>query len=80
MKCTARRWKMLSDEYAATLGKQIDELEDKMSEWIKVEDRLPEDLEVTLCVNELGGMWVDQHYDGEWDTEQPTHWMPILFC
>ena len=40
---------MISDEYAATLGKQIDELEDKMSEWIKVEDGLPLDMESVLA-------------------------------
>lgn len=49
-----------------------------MSEWISVKDRLPEEFDVTLCVNKFGGMWTDQFYGGEWcDEEQPTHWMPL---
>jgi hypothetical protein len=44
-------------------------------QWNDVNDFLPEDLECVLCVNEFGGMWVDQFGLGEWVGEVPTHWM-----
>ena len=49
----------------------------KAAGWISVKERLPEDLDCTLCINKFGGMWIDQFYGGKWDDEQPTHWMPL---
>jgi len=55
-----------------------------MSEWIKCEDRLPEETkgESFLCIFEGGGMqvteWVeDQHQGWCFWYGDPTHWMPL---
>jgi hypothetical protein len=44
--------------------------------WIDTKDKRPENLDVVLCVNEFGGMWIEQYYNG-FSGEQPTHWMPL---
>jgi len=59
----------------------------KQSEWISVEERLPEHLEKVLVYDEMGNMntAIFLHYDNgnvDWCTSvrlnrQVTHWMPL---
>ena len=56
------------------------------SEWVNVEDRTPNDQEITLCRNRLGGVWVDQWYRGKntdvddtpvaWARFPESEWVP----
>ena len=54
-----------------------------MSEWISVEDRLPEDAYFVLAFEDTGLMRVVCFYDNRWEDnldyviEGVTHWMPL---
>ena len=74
-----RKWYTLdADKYKELFMADLDKIiEEAKGKWIKVEDKLPNDLDLTLCVNESGGIWVSQFYGKEWEDEQPTHWMPL---
>jgi hypothetical protein len=58
-----------------------------MSEWISVEDRLPDEQQVVLAYHkEFGRDVMAYDMEGEWLTphdyevfgiEAPTHWMPL---
>ena len=59
----------------------------KSSDWIKVEDRLPEHNQVILVCNKWGQHFVVKYNavadkwfseDGEWGYYNITHWMPIV--
>ena len=64
----------------------------KQSEWISVEDKLPEDLETVLALCKDGGMFVGRYARyiscGKWEiwtamkstrtvSRRVTHWMPL---
>lgn len=56
-----------------------------MSEWIRVEDRLPDELTLVLAyrggynlairVKDNDWRWLEGHMG--WDLETPTYWMPL---